>query len=277
MCSEDNREESFEKEFMYLEGYMPKEEVKRLAKLAQQGDRKAEEALILGHLRLVNLLIQKYRDRGIPYEDLFQEGCIALIQAVKNYDYNRDTLLSSYASYYIIRNIQRALMKAEPIQKPEAMYLEIKRYQYIKNALHIEYSREPTDEEIAAQMGVTSAHITKLKNRIYQYVSLDALSRVSNDSCKPIGNSEIHLITGSQDYQEPVDIQVFRKLGLIDFRGSEKLLTKKEQKVLSLRFNQKSGKMTFKDIARTIGCSTEGARLTYIQAVEKLSQHMKTK
>lgn len=277
MISEHKTVEKLEKEKNYLEGCMSKEEVIHLAKRAQQGDKEAEEALILGHLRLVNFMIQKYRDRGIPYEDLFQEGCIALIQAVKNYDYKRNTLLSSYASYYIMRNIQRALIKAEPIQKPEAICLEIKRYQYIRNTLHIEYGQMPTDEEIAEKMHVSLSHILELKSRIYQYVSLDALLKVSKEPSQIHEHGNKSSVLELQDFHESVDNQVFRRLGLLDFKGFEKILTKKEQRVLSLRFNQKAGNMTFKEIAKKIGCSTEGARLTYLQAVEKLSNYMEAK
>ena len=262
-----------EQEAIYLEGSMAKEEVIRLAKLSQEGDKRAEEALILGHLRLVNFMIQKYKDRGLPYEDLFQEGCIGLIQAVKNYDYTRDTYLSSYASFYIVRNIQRALMKEELIRKPEALCLELKRYHYIKNALTIELGRLPTNEEVAKEMNISIAHIQELSCRQYQYVSLDAISKYSNEQNKHTGIMRVRSIPEPQDTREPVDIQVFRKMGLMDLRGFEKILTKKELRVLSLRFNQKGGNMTFKEIASKLGYSTEGVRLTYIEAMRKLNAY----
>ena len=274
MSSEYKTVKQLEQEATYLEGYMTKEEINRLAKLSKEGDKEAEEALILGHLKLVNFMIQKYKDRGLPYEDLFQEGCIALIQAVKNYDYTRGTLLSSYASYYIIRNIQRALMKEELIRKPEALCLELKRYQYIKNALHVEYGRVPTDEEIAKEMNVSLAHIKELNRWHYQYISLDAPSKkTSNQNCYN-GTEKARRIPEPQDMREPVDSQVFRKMEMIDLNGYEKLLTRKELRVLSLRFNQEHEDMTFKDIALKLGYSTEGVRLTYIQAINKLRNYI---
>ena len=272
MSSEYKTVLELEQDVIYLEGSMPKEEVTRLAKLSQEGDRRAEEALILGHLRLVNFMVQKYKDRGLPYEDLFQEACIGLIQAVKNYDYTRDTYLSSYASYYIIRNIQRALIKEELIRKPEDHYFAIKKYNFVKNKLHVKCERIPTDEEIAKEMHVSPAYLKDLISRQYQYISLDALSKSASE--QNICRAKLRRIPEPQDPNEPVDIQVFRKLGILDLRGFEKVLTTKEQRVLALRFNQRGSDMTFKDIASNLGCSTEGARLTYLAAVNKLSTYI---
>ena len=272
MSSEYKTVLELEQDAIYLEGSMAKEEVIRLAKLSQEGDKRAEETLILGHLRLVNFMIQKYRDRGLPYEDLFQEGCIGLIQAVKNYDYTRDTFLSSYASFYIIRNIQRALMKEELIRKPEEHYHEIKKYNFIKNELHVKYGKMPSNEEIAKKMNVSPAHIKELISRQYQYISLDALSKKASE--QDICREKMHRIPELQAPEEPVDIQVFQRMGLLDLKGLEKVLTKKEQRVLALRFNQKGRNMPFKDIAVRLGYSTEGVRLTYLEAMKKLSTYI---
>lgn len=268
---------SLEKESIYLESNMSKEEVLRLGKLVSEGDKAAEEALVLGHIRLMKRIIYQYKDKGLSYEDLFQEGSLALIQAVKNFDYTKNIMFSTFATRYIIRNIQRALTKAEMIEKPERKVIELNRYRYIRSTLHVELGRPPEDEEIAEKMGVSIESVKKLNGMIYEYLSIDQTSNIDRDSGERPGVLISRRVSEPKDTSEPVDEQVFRQMGLLDFFDMEDLLSEKEQRILSLRFNQKGREMTFKEISEILGGTPEGIRTAYNKAINKLQKGMKNK
>lgn len=268
-----------EKNSLHYNEILSKEEVIELAKRKEEGDKEAEEKLFFTHVSFVKFMVRPYKGRGIPDEDLEQEGYLALLQAIKTYDWRFGILLSSHASKYIIRNMQRLLIRSEMIRKPENLWREINKYQYTRNVLRSKLHHPPTDAEIAAEMGISLDRLYELKGRIYQYVSTD--DTYSEPSDEPSENAYYHKKAPKRmpfvSANDSTEDQVFQKMGLMDLEGMEEYLSEKEEMVLSLRFTNEGKNMTFREISEVIGTTPEGARVIYKRAINKLSSYINEK
>lgn len=139
-------------------------EERRLARLAEEGDRKAASCLIEANLRHVFNLATNYVGQGMDLLDLFQEGCIGLMKALERFDWRHGFRLSTYSSWWIFQTISRAIANhARPVRLPAHMLTTVRRLQKITEDLYQVHGREPTAEEIAGEMDIPERQVRKLR------------------------------------------------------------------------------------------------------------------
>ncbi len=158
----------------------PAEEVE-LAALVKQGDRQARELMIKANLRLVVKIARDYEGLGLPLLDLINEGNIGLMKAVERFDPAKGGKLSTYGSWWIKQAIKRALAnQSKTIRLPVHLVDKITRMRRVATRLMEELGREPTDEELAEELGLSAARVAQLRTAAIRPASLDA----------PIGDDE---------------------------------------------------------------------------------------
>ncbi len=152
----------------------PQEELALAARI-QAGDKKAREQMIKANLRLVVKIARDYEGIGLPLLDLISEGNIGLMKAVERFDPAKGAKLSTYAAWWIKQSMKRALAtQSKTIRLPVHMVDKISRMRRSAVHLHEELGREPTDEELAEEMGTTAKRVGEMRMAALPPTSLDA-------------------------------------------------------------------------------------------------------
>lgn len=152
----------------------PKEEVE-LADRIKNGDKKARSHMIRANLRLVVKIAQDYSGYGLPLADLISEGNIGLMKAVERFDPNKGGKLSTYGSWWIKQSIKRALAnQSKTIRLPVHMVDKIARMRRISSMMAESIGREPTNDELAEELGIPSRKLALLKRASKRPTSLNA-------------------------------------------------------------------------------------------------------
>ncbi len=152
----------------------PQEEIELAAKI-KRGDKKAREHMIKANLRLVVKIAHDYDGLGLPLLDLINEGNIGLMKAVERFDPAKGGKLSTYAAWWIKQSIKRALAnQAKTIRLPVHLVDKISRMRRIATKLQEVFGREPTDEELAEELGITASRVAQLRTAAIRPASLDA-------------------------------------------------------------------------------------------------------
>jgi len=150
------------------------EEELALAQRVAAGDPEAGRALAAAHLRLVVSVARRYLDRGLPLEDLIQEGNVALLHAVEKFDWTRDCRFATYAVWWIRQAITRALNgKARVVHLPGHAQQTMKALARASQQISSELGREPTEVELAAQLGLDEQEVRRVLRAAQPPVSLD--------------------------------------------------------------------------------------------------------
>ena len=240
-----------------------KEEIKNLQKDLDAGD-EAKKRLAEANLRLVVSIAKRYVGRGMLFLDLIQEGNLGLIKAVEKFDYRKGYKLSTYATWWIRQAITRAIAdQARTIRIPVHMVETINKLIRVSRQLLQELGREPSPEEIAAEMNMPVERVREILKISQEPVSLET----------PIGEEEdSHLGDFIQDDNVPVpaDAAAFTLLKeqLEEVLGT---LTEREQKVLTLRFGLEDGRArTLEEVGKEFNVTRERIRQIEAKALRKL-------
>jgi RNA polymerase primary sigma factor len=239
------------------------EEIELAARI-KKGDSEARAWMIKANLRLVVRIAHDYSNLGLPLLDLISEGNIGLMKAVERFDPAKGGKLSTYGAWWIKQSIKRALAnQSKTIRLP--VHLIDKIYVLYRASLTMseELGREPTDEELADEIGISSGKVSQLKRVSIRPASLDA--PISDDDSTEFGE-----IVGDEDAQTPFEL--FRDKNM---RGelSELLevLNDRERKIIFKRFGLDGGKPeTLEEIGKKFGVTRERIRQLQNIALAKL-------
>ena len=151
----------------------PEQEVK-LAHQIKRGDQQAGAEMVRANLRLVVKIARDYANFGLPVLDLISEGNIGLMKAVERFDPKKGGKLSTYAAWWIKQSIRRALAsQAKTIRLPVHLIDKIGKMRRVSSQMMEELGREPTDDELADEIGLSSSKVTALKSAALRPASLD--------------------------------------------------------------------------------------------------------
>jgi RNA polymerase primary sigma factor len=241
----------------------PEQEVELAGKI-KSGDAKAREQMINSNLRLVVTIAHDYANLGLPLLDLISEGNIGLTKAVERFDPTKGAKLSTYASWWIKQAIKRALANhSKTIRIPVHLGDKIAKVRRVSLQMSDELGREPTDDELAEELGIASEKFAHLKSIGIRPASLDA--PIAGEDSTEFGES-----VRDDGARSPFELLRDRNLlGEVD--GLLGVLDQREKKIISQRFGLGGGKpKTLEDVGKDFGVTRERIRQLQNIALAKL-------
>ena len=250
---------------------LTREEEVALAARIKKGDKKARAHMIKANLRLVVKIAQDYSSYGLPLADLISEGNIGLMKAVERFDPEKGGKLSTYAAWWIKQSIKRALAnQSKTIRLPVHMVDKIAKIRRITMILTEAMGREPTQDELADEIGIPRRKLALLKRASQRPTSLDA----------PVNEGEktdYSEIIGDEKAVNPLDALSEKNLHhqLGDLLG---VLDDREHRIIDARFGLNGKRpMTLEEVGREFGVTRERIRQLQNVALDKMRKALRKK
>ena len=241
----------------------PAQEIELAARI-KKGDKEARSLMIRANLRLVVKIAHDYANLGLPLLDLISEGNIGLMKAVERFDPAKGGKLSTYAAWWIKQSIKRALAnQSKTIRLPVHLVDKISKMRRVSIQMSEELGREPTDEELAEEVGLSSVKVTHLKTVAIRPASLDA--PISDDDSTAFGE-----IVGDEDALTPFELLRDKNLHA-EMGDLLAVLDDREKKIIFSRFGLDGGKpRTLEEVGKKFGVTRERIRQLQNIALSKL-------